>query len=172
MRSGCNRRSPAARARFKGGLVDINTTFDVQETAALFLNASHGIGPDLGDTGFNGPSDYPTTALAVTGVCGRPTTGRPSWASSTASPAIRDHRAAFVAIDLAARYGALVIGQVEKRFGDRPASRRAPGAYTAAFPSLDQFGPGGAPAQGPRERWPLWPGRGTAHRRRWRRTGA
>ena len=29
------------RAAIKAGLIDINTTFDVQETAALFLNASH-----------------------------------------------------------------------------------------------------------------------------------
>ena len=52
----------------KAGLVDINTSFDVQETATLFLNASHGIGPDLGDTGRNGPADYPNTALAIATV--------------------------------------------------------------------------------------------------------
>jgi porin len=129
----------------KGGLVDINTTFDVQETAALFMNGSHGIGPDLGDTGFTGPSDYPTTALAVTAFY------RPAedW---TAQLGVFDgvagdpgHRGAFVAIDLAARYGALVIGQVEKRFGDRARLEAGAWTYTAAFPSLDEFGPGGAP---------------------------
>jgi len=130
------------RGAVKAGLVDVSTTFDVQETAALFLNASHGIGPDLGDTGLNGPSDYPTPALSVTGVY-RPAEG---W---TAQLGIFDgvagdpnHPGRFVAIKL---NGALIVAQVEKRFGDVARIEGGAWTYTSAFPSLDQFDPGGIP---------------------------
>jgi porin len=132
-------------AGVKIGLVDLNATFDVQRTAALFLNASQGIGPDIGDTGVNGPSDYPTPAPAVTLVY-RPAAG---W---TARLGVFDaiagdpaHRSAFVGVEFGG--GALIIGQVEKRFGD--AARFYVGAwtYTAAFPSLDQLDAAGRPRQ-------------------------
>ena len=129
----------------KGGLIDLNRLYDVQETASLFLNASHGIGPDFSDAGVNGPSIYPTTALAVTGFY-RPAQG---W---TAQLGIFDavagdpaNRGRFVAIELSARQGALIVAQVEKRFGDRLRIEGGAWTYTAAFPSLDRFDAAGAP---------------------------
>ncbi|HEY2051259.1 MAG TPA: carbohydrate porin [Caulobacteraceae bacterium] len=129
-------------AGVKAGFVDLNTTFDVQETAALFVNASHGTGPDLGDTGLNGPSIYPYTALAVTGFY-RPADG---W---TAQLGVFDavaqdpnHRGAFVAVKFD---GALIIGQVERRFGDTARVEAGAWTYTSAFPALDQFRPNGTP---------------------------
>jgi len=47
------------------GLYDLNSEFDVNETGDLFLNSSHGIGPDLSQTGENGPSIFPISSLAV-----------------------------------------------------------------------------------------------------------
>lgn len=47
------------------GLYDLNRDFYVTETAALFLNGSHGIGPEFGLAGVAGPSIYPSTALGV-----------------------------------------------------------------------------------------------------------
>jgi porin len=129
----------------KAGLIDINTTFDVQETAALFLNASHGLGPDLGDTGLNGPSDYPTTALAIASVY-RPA---PGW---TAQLGLFDgvagdpnHRRRFVAVQLSADDGALVIAQLEKRFGDTARVEAGAWTYTASFPSLGRPDVNGVP---------------------------
>ena len=52
---------------WKAGLIDLNVDFDTQETGALFLNSADGIGPELGHSGLNGPSIFPTTALGVTG---------------------------------------------------------------------------------------------------------
>ncbi len=125
----------------KAGLIDLNSTFDVQETAALFLNASNGIGPDIGDTGLNGPSDYPTPALAVTSFY-RPAEG---W---TAQFGIFDgvagdpaHRGDFLALQID---GALIIGQIEKRFGDTARIEAGAWTYTSQFPSLDNVGPNGA----------------------------
>ena len=125
----------------KAGLIDLNATFDVQETAALFLNASHGIGPDLGDTGLNGPSDYPTPALAVTSFY-RPAEG---WTlqAGVFDGAAGDprHRSSFLAVKLD---GALLIGQVEKRFGDTARVEVGAWAFTGRFPSLDRFDAAGA----------------------------
>jgi porin len=129
----------------KGGIIDLNATFDVQETAALFLNASHGIGAELGDTGLNGPSDYPTPALGVTGYY-YPAYG---WTVQlglfdgvAGDPA---QKADFVSIQLGD--GALIIAQVEKRFHDAARIEAGVWAYTAAFPSLDRFDAPGAPRQ-------------------------
>jgi porin len=48
----------------KAGLYDLNSEFDVNETGSLFLNSSHGIGADLGQTGRNGPGIYPISSTA------------------------------------------------------------------------------------------------------------
>ena len=126
----------------KVGLIDLNTTFDVQETAALFLNASHGIGQDVGQTGLNGPSIEPTTALAVTSVY-RPTDG---W---TLQAGVFDgvagdpnHQKRFVAFKF--NGGALLVAQVERRFGDTARLEAGAWTYTAAFDALDQAGVDGA----------------------------
>ena len=55
----------AAKGRIKAGLVDLNGDFDVQTVGALFLNSSHGIGPDFSQSGLQGPSIFPITSGAV-----------------------------------------------------------------------------------------------------------
>lgn len=52
-------------AAFGAGLYDLNSEFDVLETASLFLNGSHGIGPEIGLSGRSGPSIFPVTGLAL-----------------------------------------------------------------------------------------------------------
>ena len=47
------------------GLYDLNSEFDVQETSGIFINPSHGIGPDFSQSGENGPSIFSTTSIAV-----------------------------------------------------------------------------------------------------------
>jgi porin len=46
------------------GLINLNGIFDVQNVGSLFLNASHGIGPDYSQSG---PSIFPITALGAVG---------------------------------------------------------------------------------------------------------
>lgn len=131
----------------KAGLIDLNTTFDVQETAALFINSSSGIGPEFGDTGLNGPSNYPLPSLAVTAFY------RPAddW---TAQVGLFDgvagdpnHRANFFAISLSARDGALIVAQLEKRFGEVARIEGGVWAYTSSFPALSQVDAAGQPRQ-------------------------
>lgn len=47
------------------GLYDLNSEFYATDSSALFLNASHGIGPDFSQTGQGGPSIFPNTSLAA-----------------------------------------------------------------------------------------------------------
>lgn len=49
----------------RAGLYDLNSEFDVNETGGLFLNSSHGIGAEFGQTGRNGPSIFPISSLSV-----------------------------------------------------------------------------------------------------------
>jgi porin len=47
------------------GLYDLNSEFDVLDSAGLFLHSAHGIGTDIAQSGQNGPSIFPITSLAV-----------------------------------------------------------------------------------------------------------
>lgn len=49
----------------RAGLYDLNSEFDVNETGALFLHSSHGIGAEIGQTGENGPGIFPVSALTL-----------------------------------------------------------------------------------------------------------
>jgi porin len=49
----------------KIGLMDLNSEFDVIESAGVFQNSSFGIGPDFSQSGANGPSIFPTTSLGI-----------------------------------------------------------------------------------------------------------
>ncbi|MCR9133316.1 MAG: carbohydrate porin [bacterium] len=47
------------------GLYDLNTEFDITNTGSLFINSSHGIGPEFAFSGRFSPSIFPYTSLAV-----------------------------------------------------------------------------------------------------------
>ena len=47
------------------GLYDLNSEFDSIETASVFITPSQGIGPDLSQTGEQGPSIFPETSFGV-----------------------------------------------------------------------------------------------------------
>jgi len=47
------------------GLYDLNSEFDVIHTALLFINSSHGIGPDFALSGELGPSIFPYTSFGA-----------------------------------------------------------------------------------------------------------
>lgn len=47
------------------GLYDLNSEFDVINTGGLFMNSSHGIGPDFSSSGITGPSIFSITSLAA-----------------------------------------------------------------------------------------------------------
>lgn len=49
----------------RAGLYDLNSEFDSGEAGSFFINSSHGIGPDIAQTGENGPGIFPVSALAM-----------------------------------------------------------------------------------------------------------
>ncbi|WP_164852737.1 carbohydrate porin [Novosphingobium umbonatum] len=51
----------------KAGIMDTNADFDEQNVGAIFLNGSHGMGPDLSMAGVNGLGTNPYSALGVIG---------------------------------------------------------------------------------------------------------
>ncbi len=135
------------RAGVKVGLIDLNSTFDVQETAGLFLNSSHGIGIDFSDTGLNGPSINPTPALAVTGFVrdSEGWTGQIGVFDGVAGDP--GHRRRFVDVQLTTRAGALLVAQVERRVGGRRRFEAGGWAYTSDFDALGRFDAHGAPVR-------------------------
>lgn len=56
-----------AGASLKFGLYDLNSEFDHIDAAGLFINSNFGIGVDFSQSGVNGPSVAPLSALALRG---------------------------------------------------------------------------------------------------------
>lgn len=55
----------AGEGSLRLGLYDLSAEFDVLDSRAVFLNAAYGTGQDLAQSGLNGPSMYPITALGA-----------------------------------------------------------------------------------------------------------
>lgn len=106
------RSSDNGRASIKAGLLDLNAEFDVTETAGLFLNASHGIGPEFAQSGANGPSIFPVTSLAVRGAWSLDKQSVLRVAVLDAVPGDPDHPRR-TAVRLRANEGALVVAEAE-----------------------------------------------------------
>jgi porin len=53
------------RASFLIGLYDLNSEFDVIESATVLINGSFGIGPEFGQSGVNGASNFPFTSVGA-----------------------------------------------------------------------------------------------------------
>lgn len=123
---------------FKAGLVDLNSEFDVQQVGGLFLNSSHGIGPDFSQSGLQGPSIFPVTALGIIGWTPAPF-GSAFKAALYDAAAGEPGRPARSAVILRARDGALAVAELQRTFGPGGAGPRIYGGvwgYTARFPTL------------------------------------
>jgi porin len=55
----------ARGVNLRAGLYDLNSEFDSLDAAGLFIGSAHGIGPDISQSGANGPSIFPVTSLAA-----------------------------------------------------------------------------------------------------------
>ncbi len=119
------------------GLYDLNSEFDSIESAGLFINPSHGIGPDLAQTGHNGPSIFPATSLGA-----RWSKSRGAWSAQVAAldavPGHLDHPDR-TAVQLSRDEGALLVGETNYRSS---VGRIGVGywRYSADFEELDASG--------------------------------
>jgi porin len=103
---------PGGRVSVLAGLRDLNAEFHVMEHGELFINSSMGIGVTVSQTGRNGPSIFPNSALSVR-VQGEVTDAvrvrAAAWdavANDPADPSRTDIR-------LSEDEGALLVGEVE-----------------------------------------------------------
>lgn len=53
------------RLTVRAGLYDFNSEFYATESSSMFIHPTFGIGAEMGITGQNGPSIFPTTSLAI-----------------------------------------------------------------------------------------------------------
>lgn len=60
-----NKPLPSIKSSVLIGLYDLNSEFDVVNAGGLFINSSHGIGPDFSSSGITGPSIFPLTSLTA-----------------------------------------------------------------------------------------------------------
>ena len=129
----------------KFGLYDLNSEFDAVDSAALFLNSSHGIIPTYSQTGENGPSIFPATSL----------TARLEWnfGNNLVRYALLDavpgdpHNPSATAIKLSSREGVLHAFEYTHEFSG--ALRLGLGAfsYSAEFESLRETDAWGNPVR-------------------------
>jgi porin len=136
---------------WKAGLTDLNADFDTQQVASLFLNSSDGTGAELGHSGINGPSIFPTTALALSGFA-RPSDSVVIRAGLFDGTAGTPYHPGVFAVRLSGSDGALLIGQVEKTLNNGFRVVGGGWAYTALFGALHRFDAAGNPIPLQRER--------------------
>ena len=126
-------RSIALRA----GLIDLNSQFDSVDPASLFINSSHGIGPDLSRSGRNGPSIYPVSAPGVTVTIVPSSRWIVRVGAFNGVPGDPGRPRAFLAERLGKHDGLLTIVQTDYQLSK--SSRVEVGAwrYSASVPAID-----------------------------------
>lgn len=119
----------------KAGLIDLNSEFDVQDVGALFLNSSHGIGPDISQTGLNGPSIFPNTSTAVMASFGQDgwTIRLGAFNAVSGDP---DNPGQTV-IRLPGDTGLLLVGEAELRLSENAEVQFGAWSYTSKFDAID-----------------------------------
>lgn len=126
----------------KIGLYDLNSEFDAVDSAALFLNSSHGIIPTYSQTGERGPSIFPVTSLSarLQWEFGKGNLFR--YAILDAVPGDPENPSA-TAVKLSSREGVLHAVEYNRDFSD--AFRLGLGAfsYSAEFEAIRETDAGG-----------------------------
>ncbi len=128
-----------AQRSLRFGLYDLNSEFDSIDTAGLFLNASHGIGPEYAQSGLNGPSIFPVTSLALR-LRRESTQGYWQLALLDAVPGSRTDPSRS-GIHLDRNEGALVAAEWGVARGRLSKFALGAWGYTARFDSLDETDP-------------------------------
>jgi porin len=130
-------------AAVKAGLVDLNSEFDGQTVGGLFLNSSHGIGPDFSQSGLNGPSIFPITAGAVVGKVSR---GAWSGRLGLFDPVAGDPAdGRELRVRAPGQEGVLAVAEVERALGEGAAIRGGVWRYSTEFEVIEAVDEGAEP---------------------------
>ncbi len=114
----------------KLGVFDLNAEFDAIEPAGLFIQSGHGVGSEFGQSGANGPSIFPTTALgmrleqaltenlAIRAALMDGAPGDPADSNAFADLSVRDGDGALSIVEVDWRTGATRVGGGYWRYSD------------------------------------------------------
>jgi porin len=131
-------RFAANSAAVRAGIIDLNSQFDQQQTGALFINSSHGIGPDFSQSGDNGPSIFPTTTTGLTAEYrSRRWSVRAGAFNAVAGDPADPRR---IVVPFPGQDGLLLVGELERRFGEGNRAYAGVWHYTRAAEPIG--GPG------------------------------
>lgn len=135
---------PAAALRV--GLLDLNADFDSTDPASLFINSSHGIGPDLSRSGLDGPSIFPVSGFGarLTWNVSDTMTVKSALFDGVSGEPSRPH--AFVAERLSAADGVLGIVEIDAKLTDDLTLSAGAWGYSRALQPA--FLPGGSAEPG------------------------
>lgn len=131
----------------KAGLYDLNSEFDVIDTAGLFINSSHGMGAEYAQSGLNGPSTYPDTSVALRLRDAVGAGGYWQAALLDGSPSDPDNRDNSPSHDISfsSDEGALLAAEAGWSGGDWNKIALGAWGYTASFHTLTGTTPSGEP---------------------------
>jgi len=137
---------PDEQFSVRAGLYDLNSEFDSTDTGGLFLGSSHGMGIDFSQSGLNGPSIFPVSALALRLKTNFPTGAYGQFAVLDGVPGDPDDITSNE-INLSSTNGALLVA--EGGFSSGAWRRLAVGVwrYTANFDELATTTASGDPAR-------------------------
>lgn len=130
------RTSDDERWSVTGGLINLNGIFDVQEAGTLFLNASHGIGPDYSQTG---PSIFPFSTLGLVGEWQASETLRLRAGVFDGVAGDPAHQSSFIGVKLGDGDGAHWVAEAQQDFA-RGYVKLGAWTYTAKAERLDGTG--------------------------------
>jgi porin len=124
----------------KIGLIDLNAEFDSIDPAGLFINSSHGIGPDLSKSGIAGPSIFPVSALGIDATWSPDSTWTLHAAVFDGVPGDPAHPKAFATAVFDRQAGAMLIGQADWKLSKDVQASFGVWGYTSSFPRPDEPG--------------------------------
>ncbi len=105
------RRQITATTAIKVGVIDLNADFDANETPGLFINSSHGVGPELSGAGPNAAPVWPTGTAGVEVQMTPTENSRFTAALFNGTPRDVDHPLALAAVTLHKDDGVMAIAQ-------------------------------------------------------------
>lgn len=105
------RRQITPTTAIKVGIIDLNADFDANETPGLFINSSHGVGPELSGAGPNAAPVWPTGTAGIEIQMTPTETSHFTAALFNGTPRDVDHPLALAAVTLHKDDGVMAIAQ-------------------------------------------------------------
>ena len=105
------RRQITPTTAIKVGIIDLNADFDANETPGLFINSSHGVGPDLSGAGPNAAPVWPNGTAGIELQMTPTENSRFTAALFNGTPRDVDHPLALAAVTLHKDDGVMAIAQ-------------------------------------------------------------